>query len=107
MLQMLRWLDRAPETFVRPCSNVPAVRLPDVGAGEVLRFDAAAIYAALEARRVANRWTWPQLAAAIGGVSASMLTHFATGGRVSVPSVIRVIAWLGRPVADFTRPRND
>jgi len=103
VLQMLRWLDRAPESFVRGSPAGSEVRLPSVGPDEVLRFDAAAIYDALDAQRVARDWTWQQLADAIGGVSASMLTRLAQGGRVSVPPIIRIVSWLGRPVAEFTR----
>jgi hypothetical protein len=72
----------------------------------VLRFDAAALYRALDAQHEDPQWTWPKLAAAIGGVPPSMLRHLADGGRASVPSIMRVIAWLDRPVADFTRPNQ-
>jgi hypothetical protein len=103
VLQMLRWLERAPEAFTVGSHASRGGTLPSVGPGEVLRFDAAAIYRALDAQRDARQWTWPKLAAAIGGVSPSMLTHLANGGRVSMPSIVRIIGWLGRPVADFTR----
>jgi uncharacterized protein YfiM (DUF2279 family) len=103
VLQMLRWLNRAPESFLRRPRSTPTEHLPGVAPGEVLRFDARAIYAALDTRRAANQWTWSQLAAAIGGVSASMLTHLDRGGRVSMPSIMRVVVWLGQPTASFTR----
>lgn len=107
VLQMLRWLDRAPESFVRGVAWGNEVRLPPVPPGEVLRFDAVAVYEALDAARAAHDWTWQQLAAAIGGVSAAMLTRLAKGGRVSVPAIIWIIGWLGHPVAEFTRASKD
>jgi uncharacterized protein YfiM (DUF2279 family) len=103
ILQILRWLDRAPESFLRRPRSAPTAPLPRVAPGEVLRFDARAIYAALDARRAANQWTWSQLAAAIGGVTTSMLIHLNNGGRVSMPTIMRVTVWLGQPVATFTR----
>ena len=102
VLQMLRWLGRTPESFIAGGAS-PESELPVVGPGEVLRFDAAAIYRALNAERERRQWTWPELAAAIGGVSPAMLRHLRDGGRVSVPSIMRIIGWLERPAADFTR----
>src|SRR6185437_7130214 len=44
VLQMLRWLDRAPESFTLGRRAIAGATLPSVGPGNVLRFDAAAIY---------------------------------------------------------------
>jgi hypothetical protein len=104
VLQMLRWLDLTPESFAAGSGASRWTALPSVGPREVLRFDAAAIYRALDAEREDRQWTWQKLSATIGGVSPSMLRHLADGGRVSVPSIMRVIAWLDRPVADFIKP---
>jgi hypothetical protein len=103
VLQMLLWLDRTPESFVRNSAGAATACLPRVGSGEVLRFDAAAIHAAVDAQRRARHLTWPQVAAAIGGVSTSMLMNLANGGRVGVPAIVGVIGWLEQPVARFTR----
>jgi hypothetical protein len=105
VLQMLRWLGRAPEEFVpghtRP--NRPGTALPVVEQGRILRFDTAAIYATLDARRIERGETWAQVARDIGGLSAAGLTRLARGGRTCFPDIIRVARWLGRPVASLTR----
>lgn len=103
VLQMLLWLDRTPESFAGAFTDGTAERLQRVRPDEVLRFDAASIHAALDEQRTARSLTWAQVARDIGGVSASMLSHLAEGGRVSIPPIIRVIGWLGRPVVSFTR----
>ena len=105
VLQMLRWLDRTPESFVPGdgTSSSPDATLPAVGRNSILRFDARAIHAALDARRDQRGMTWKQVAAEIGGLNASSLTRLAKGGRVGFPDVMRVVRWLGRPAASFTR----
>jgi hypothetical protein len=105
VLQMLLWLDRTPESFVpgHPWANAEEARLPRVGAGRILRFDAAAMHAALDARRIEQGTTWTRIAGEIGGIAASGLTRLAKGGRVGFPDVMRICAWLGRPAASFTR----
>lgn len=108
VLQMLRWLHRTPESFVPGCHG-PATRdaaLPEVGPDRVLRFDTRAIYAALDARRIARAMTWKQVAQEIGGLNAPSLTHLSKGGRTGFPQVMRIAAWLGRPAASLTRISN-
>jgi hypothetical protein len=105
VLAMLLWLDRTPESFVpgHPWANAEEARLRRVGPGRILRFDAPAIHAALDARRTERATTWTRIAAEIGQTPASSLTRLAKGGRVGFPHVMRVFAWLGRPAASFTR----
>ncbi len=102
---MLLWLDRTPESFVpgHPWANAEEARLRRVGPDRILRFDAAAIHAALDARCIERGATWARIAAEIGGIAASGLTRLAKGGRVGFPDVMRICAWLGRPAASFTR----
>ena len=54
VLQILLWLNRTPESFVRPVRQ-PATNaaLPEVGPGKILRFDTSSLHAALDA--TANR----------------------------------------------------
>ncbi len=104
VLQMLSWLDRSAESFVPGCDTHETGRAllrPD--AHRIVRFDAAALHAALDARRVERNLTWPQVAYEVGGASASVLMRLAKGGRVAFPQVMRVTRWLGQPVASFTR----
>jgi hypothetical protein len=75
-----------------------------VSPNRILRFDARAIYSALDVRRRERQLTWAQVAKEIGGfTTVNTLTHLAKGGRVGFPHVMRVFRWLGRPAASFTR----
>src|SRR5215510_2069170 len=62
VLQMLLWLDRAPESFVpgHPGADRPEAQLPRLTGRGILRFDVPSIYARLDAQRVARRLTWVQ-----------------------------------------------
>lgn len=104
ILQMLRWLRRSPESFV-PGFVAPEAKkftLPDVPSGKVLRFDTRKLYAALDAERAKKGITWQRIAAEIG-LSPATLTHLSAGGRTSFPQVMRIVMYLDRPAASFTR----
>jgi hypothetical protein len=104
VLQMLRWLGRSPESFIRGGARAGTDQpLPAVPAGRMLRFDTRALHAALNQRRLDGGLTWPDIAREIPGVSVNSLQHLAAGGRTGFPHVVRLTQWLGRPVADFTR----
>ena len=61
-------------------------------------------HSTLNAKRIADGLTWVELAQAIGGFTAAMLTRLSKpGGRVGFPAATRLTRWLGRPVAAFTR----
>jgi len=104
VLQMLRWLGRAPESFVPVHGG--AAPLPDVPPSRILRFDTKRIHAALDARRRERGMTWREVADEIPGTSAATLTRLAKGGRTGFPHVVRIAAWLGCPVASLTRAFN-
>jgi hypothetical protein len=105
VLQMLVWLGRTPESFTSARDRVPHQDeiLPRLGPSRILRFDTPAIFAALDAQRAERGMMWREVAAEIGGVTAASLTRLAQGGRVGFPDVMRIVEWLGRPVASFTR----
>jgi transcriptional regulator with XRE-family HTH domain len=106
VLRAVAWLGRSPESFIPGRkSGADEVPLPE-RAARVLRFDARALYAALEAERAARGLTWQAVAAASGVRSAGGLTRLRTGGRVMFPEVMRVLAWLGAPAARFIRPSS-
>ncbi|MFZ0679495.1 helix-turn-helix domain-containing protein [Candidatus Binatus sp.] len=108
VLAMLRWLNRTPESFMpghRESEQTDA-RLPNVPPGKVLRFDSRKIYAALDALRIERKMTWAEVAKEIGTNSASLL-HLSKGKRVVFPGVMRILRWLGRPAADFTRASDN
>ena len=67
-----------------------------------IRFDARALYAALDAQRRARGMTWRQVAEEVG-VSASTLTYTRHGGRMEADGMLAMVRWLGRTAESFTR----
>ena len=106
VLQMLRWLNQAPECFVPGHQEAAAENLPHVGPHQILRFDTKKLHSALDAQRAERGMTWEQVATEIGGFNAAMLTRLSKGGRTGFPHVMRITRWLGRPAACFTRAFN-
>ena len=108
VLQMLLWLHRTPESFIPGFEAADSERfiLPVPGEGQVLRWDAAQLYRALDVQRQARGISWKEAAQEIGGVSPGMLTNLAKGGRVGFPSVMRMVGWLEKPAVLFTRFSN-
>ncbi len=104
ILQMLRWLGRSPESFIagREISQKFDARLPDAPPNKILRFDTRKLHAALNARRIERNLTWAQVAKE-ARVSASTLRYLSKGPRTWFPAVTRIVGWLQRPVAEFTR----
>ena len=104
VLQMLRWLKRAPEDFVMGSEPAgPAFDLPAVLPHQVLRFDTRALHAALDAQRIERHLTWRQVADEIEGIRPAGLVRLKHGGRTSFPQVMRITRWLGKPTAQFVR----
>jgi hypothetical protein len=105
ILQMLRWLKRTPESFVRGFDRAAphTMKLPDLPSHQILRFDTKRLFAALDAQRLERGCSWAQVAQEIGAVTAANLTHLQKGGRAAFPHVMRIVRWLDRPAADFVR----
>ena len=105
VLQVLRWLQRTPESFLtgRDAASTAEEALPEPGPGRVLRFDTRALYAALDARRREYGLTWKQLAAALPGFTESSLRNLSTGSATGFPPVMTLTQWLRRPAAQFVR----
>src|SRR5262245_25247877 len=102
VLQMLRWLQRTPESFIAGGDKTAGAELPSVGPHQILRFDTRRLHTVLNGARVARGLTWQQVADETG-VARSSLTHLAKGGRTGFPHVTRITRWLGAPVAQFVR----
>lgn len=105
ILQMLLWLRRTPESFVpgMPDPRSACFLRPELTTGQILRWDTRALFAALDARRRERQSTWAEVGEKIGGFTPAMLTGLAHGGRIGFPRVMRLVRWLGRPAAAFTR----
>jgi len=103
VLQMLRWLERAPESFMRGLPpSVASSSLPDANQWEVLRFDTKKLFEALDSRRRAHGLTWQRVAAETG-VPESHMRGLAKGGRTAFPGVMRLTRWLELPASQFIR----
>lgn len=64
------------------------------------RFDAPALFAAIDRQRIARSLTWEQAAKEIGVASAT-IKRTQHGGRMEVDGMLAMVAWLGVPVEDF------
>ena len=103
VLQMLRWLGRAPESFIPgfPADRLDAARLPGIDDRLILRFDTRKLYDVLNIERRSRGLTWQALARETR-VPGSPAQGLRRGGRTSFPSVTRLTRWLDRPAAEFT-----
>jgi hypothetical protein len=108
VLQVLRWLRRSPESFLKGRDQAAAPReaLPKAGPAQILRFDTPAMHAALDAKRRERGMTWRDVAGELPGFAPSMLTNLASGPLIGFPRVMTLTQWLGRPAADFVRARS-
>ena len=68
----------------------------------MLRFDSAALYAALDRQRIERGLTWSQVAAETG-VSAATIKRTKDGGRMEVDGMLALVTWLGVPFETFVR----
>jgi transcriptional regulator with XRE-family HTH domain len=73
-----------------------------VTATGVVRFNAAALHAVLDAQRRSRGLSWRQVAGETG-VSAATLTGTARGGRLEADGVMCMLRWLGLPAEAFLR----
>jgi len=98
---MLRWLGRAPESFMHGLPPALASSsLPSANARDVLRFDTRKIYESLDAERRAQGLTWQALEAETG-VAESHMRGLKNGGRTAFPGVMRLTRWLKQPASHF------
>ena len=99
-LFMLRWLNRAPESFL-PGEVGSGHALPSAGPDRRLRWDLGRLRAALDWRRREERMTWPELARELH-CTPSQLTGIRTARfAIGMQLAMRIVGWLGRPASDF------
>jgi hypothetical protein len=108
VLQVLRWLDRSPESFLSGQLGRSHLdeKLPDAGTTKILRFDTQAMYAALDDERQRRNLTWKQLVAQLPGFTQSMIANLAEGPLIGFPRVMTITQWLKCPAATFVRARD-
>ncbi len=102
-LIMLRWLDRAPEDFVRG-GNVSPVKLPLAGTDKLLRWDLPALYEALNDERLKRGLKWAGLAAEIRCSPSQLNGIHKLKYAINMILAMRITGWLQRPAADFVIP---
>lgn len=66
------------------------------------RFNAKALYAALDEQRRARTMTWSAVAREIG-VAVSTITRTRHGGRMEVDGMLAMVRWLNVPVETFVK----
>ena len=73
----------------------------------MVRFDAKALFEAIDKRRCARDMTWAKVAAEMGvSASATMVARIRTGGRLEVDGMLAMVRWLGVSVETFVRESN-
>lgn len=107
MLQMVRWLGCAPESFARdrdPAAPPIPWAAPPCDAPGVLRVDTAALHARLDHRRAERGLTWKQVAGELEAVVATpaALGRLRHGGRTTTQLVLAAARWLEVPAEDLT-----
>jgi hypothetical protein len=109
VLQILRWLNRSPESFLPPSAMRFGERetLPDVGPVRILRLDTRLLHRVLDKGRQPRELSWPQVAAALPGFTPSMLMNLAKGPLIGFPRVMILTQRMGRPLAEFVRGTKD
>jgi hypothetical protein len=101
-LFVLRWLDRAPESFLTGETRWSRdATLPTAGPDRRLRWTLRRLSAVLEAERHATGLTWPRLASLLS-CTPSQLTGLRTVRfAADMNLAMRIVQWLDRPAGDF------
>ena len=103
-LFMLRWLDRAPEDFLRgPVLDVGEVRLPEAGTDSRLRWDLNQLHTMLNEHRGQQNLTWAALAEELD-CTPSRLTNLRTARLADMDLAMRITQRLRQPAAAFIHP---
>ena len=66
------------------------------------RFDARALYVAIDRLRAERDMSWADVARATG-VSLATIMRTEAGGRMEVDGMLALVGWLGVPVETFVR----
>ena len=89
---------KEPAAYIAPAAGTHRSNPP------FLRFDTAALYAAVNEERERRGLTWAQVATEVwplGPWGAAQLRHMAKGGRSDVYQALAICDWLGRTIQSF------
>jgi transcriptional regulator with XRE-family HTH domain len=68
----------------------------------MIRFDSAALYAALDKKRKECSLSWKEVAMQ-AGVSPSTISNTRKGSRMEVDGMLALVYWIGVPVESFVK----
>lgn len=71
-----------------------------------IRFDLAALYRAVDSRRLRRRLTWAEAVAEIG-LPMQTVQAVRSATKMDADSVLAIVRWLGLPPETFVRPERD
>jgi hypothetical protein len=101
-LFFLRWLGRTPESFLRGARvHTPDEELPAAGPDRRLRWDLAALYAALNERRGKQNQTWREVAEQIRCTEHQLTGIKSARYAIGMRLAMRIVQWLERPASAF------
>lgn len=105
-LIILRWIQRAPEDFLRRRSAaVGDTRLPTAGPDKRLRWNLPLVHQALDRHRREQALTWAELARQLH-CTPNRLTNLKTARLADMDLAMRVTQYLRRPAAEFVIPAD-
>jgi hypothetical protein len=100
-LERLRWLGRAPESFLRGAAEADEqFNLPAADQDHRLPWALKLLYVALDEKRRQDGLTWIALAGSPGQLTGLRTAKYAT----TMDLAMRITQWLGRPADDFVYP---
>ncbi len=103
MLQLVRWLGLAPESFTRDRPEPVPMATSLQQAPGILRVDTRSLYAVIDEQRSDRSLTWPEVAELEVHVAQSRLTALRRGGRSTAQTLLAAARWLGRGSLEFVR----
>jgi transcriptional regulator with XRE-family HTH domain len=105
VIGLAHWCGRTVESFAGADGGPPPAATGQRRAPPFLRFDTAALYAAVNDERERRGLTWAQVATEVwpsGPWDEAQLRQMAKGGRSDVYRALAICGWLGRTIQSFT-----
>lgn len=104
MLQLVRWIGLAPESFARDSQvRVPMAKALQQASG-ILRGDTRSLYTAIDEKRSDHCSRWSEVADELEvHLPKSRLTNLRKGGRSTAQTLLSASRWLGRESLEFLR----
>jgi hypothetical protein len=102
-LFFLRWLGRTPESFIATPRFDPgeSAQLPSVGPDRTLRWNLAALYKAVNAKRIEQQLTWKELAPRLHATEHQLTGIRTARYAIGMKLAMRIVQWLEQPASRF------